>query len=105
MAGTFTADLLADGQLPAAKAAIYTVPGSTVAYVRTIKLYNTNAATQTILVYINGGTSRKQYRCVLAVNESAEIDDRLTLGAADTIEAESTNAASVDYTVHGVEET
>lgn len=106
MAGTFTAKLLAEGQLPATTGALYTVPGSTTAYVRTIKLFNTNAATQTINVFIDGsGTNRQTYRIVLAVNEAAEIDDRFTLEAADLIEADSTNATSVDYTIHGVEET
>ena len=106
MAGTFTAKLLGEGQLAAATAAIYTVPGATTAYVRTIKFFNTNAATQTVNVYIDGsGTNRQTYTFQLAVNESAEIDDRITLEAADLIEADSTNATSVDYTIHGVEET
>jgi len=105
MAGTFTPKLLAEGQVANSKTAMYTVPGATSAYVRTMKFYNTNVATQTINLYISTGTSRQTYKFELATDESAEVDDRLTLETGDLIEADTTTATAVDFTVHGVEET
>ena len=105
MAGTFTPKLLAEGQLAVSKTAMYTVPGATSAYVRTIKLFNTNVLTQTINVYVSTGTSRQTYRISLAQNETAYMDDRITLETGDLIEADTTTATAVDFTVHGVEET
>src|SRR3990172_11304993 len=106
MAGTFAPKLLAEGQLPTSVAALYTVPGATSAYVRTMKFAHSSVTTQTILVHLNGsGTNRGTYRFVLAQNESAEIDDHLTLETGDSIQGETTTATTVDYTIHGVEET
>ncbi len=106
MAGTFTADLLGEGFVGTGVGALYTVPGATKGYVRTIKFFNVNAITQTIILYIDGsGTDRPTYQFQLAQNQSAEVDDRFTLDAADLIEAETTTASAVHYTVHGVEET
>jgi len=106
MAGTFTAKALADGQVANTLTAIYTVPGSTTAYVRTMKFFNTNAATQTVEVDLNSaGTDRQLYRFQLAQNESAVIDDRITLEAGDIIKATTTTATAVNFSVHGVEET
>lgn len=106
MAGTFTAKVLADGQVANTLTAIYTVPGSTWAYVRTMVFHNTNAATQTVELYVNaGGTDRKLYRFQLAQNESAVVDDRITLEAGDIVKGQTTTAAAVNVTVHGVEET
>jgi hypothetical protein len=44
-------------------------------------------------------------RAQLEVNEFAHEEDIGTLDAADELEAETTNAASVDFSVHGVEVT
>lgn len=106
----FTAGSLADGQVAAAAAAIYTVPALTKGYLKTLALFNTNAASQTIILRIvrSGGTPRKWKRYVLAENESAEAIDpgaSLELSAGDAITAESTNATSVDYAITGVLET
>lgn len=109
MAGTFAVLAPVDGQLPNSKAAILTVPGATSYYLKTFFLFNTNAATQTILLYINSsGTSRQFARIVLAQNESADIIEQgesIELAAADTIEAVTTTASAVDYTITGVKET
>ena len=110
MAGTFTGKSIADGQVGIAQAPIYTVPGGVVAFLKQIHFYNLNVAVQTLDVWIkrSGGTARKQHRIVLAQNESAnylEEGDTLELSAGDTVEAVTTTAAAVDYTVLGVEET
>lgn len=109
MPGTFTGKALADGTLAIAAAAIYTVPGSTVAYVKSISLFNDNAVTQTILLYLNTtGTARKWRRYVLLENESVEVltgGETVVLAAGDTIEAVTTTASVVPFTITGVEET
>ena len=106
----FTAGSIADGQVANAPAAIYTVPGATKAYLKTVTLFNTNAAEQTVVLRVvrSGGTPRVWKRFVLAQNESGEAIDAagsLELSTGDAITAETTTAAAVDYTVTGVLET
>lgn len=109
MAGTFNAKVLAEGQLPTSKTALYTVPASTVAYVKLFDMLNTNAAQQTIIIYLNtAGTSRSYGRAILEINEFASVlsdSETIELQAGDTIEAQTTTASAVDYTITGVEET
>lgn len=52
--------VLAQGQLPAAAAAIYTVPASTVSLVSQIYLANTTAGALTVTLYINGVAASNQ---------------------------------------------
>lgn len=109
MAGTFTTAVLADGQLPSTQGAIFTGPAVTVTYVKRISLFNTNAAQQTIDLYLNvSGSARRWRRYVLNQHESAEVletGDAIVLEAGDTIEAITTTASAVDYYVCGVKET
>ena len=104
---TSTPNLLGNGQVAAAKATIYTVPAATKAIIRTVTFNQVAGGTQTVVLYVkkSGGTSRVFSRAVLAANEFAHEEDIGTLGAGDEVEAETTNAASVDYTVMGVEVT
>lgn len=106
---TFTARPLAQGQLPSSVDAIYTVPGEVAAYVKQVFLFNGNAATQTIDLWLNtGGVSLHWRRLVLEQNESADVlehGESLQLESSDSIEAVTPTAASVDYTITGVEET
>ncbi len=109
MAGTFTTAVLSDGQVPSTQGAIITGAAATVTYVKRISLYNTNAAAQTIDLYINvSGTARRWRRYLLNQNESAEVlenGDAVILEASDTIEAVTTTASAVDYYCCGVKET
>lgn len=110
MPGTFTAKTLADGQVAIAEGDIYLVPAATVGYVKQVAFYNTNAATQTLGVFIqrSGGTSRKIRQFILAQNESADLlddGDTLELAAGDAIRAVTTTATAVNYMVMGVQET
>lgn len=106
----FTAASLAAGQLPSAVAAIYTVPVSTKAIVKSLILFNQNATDQTINVYItrSGGTRRQIYRFT-GVQQYATIDvltdgETWALSAGDTIDADTTTASAVDYTITGATE-
>lgn len=107
MAGTYSIKYLADGQLGAAKAALYTVPASTQAIIKTITLVNTDSAARTVNLYVSTGASRR----IIPVDTSLGIgyclifDDELTLEAADIIEGDASAAAVVDYYIAGVEET
>lgn len=105
----FTAQVLADGQLPDTQGAIYTVPFGVTAYVKQLLLFNTSASPQTIEIAINAsGTPRKWRRLVLNENESATVlehGEALQLSNGQSIEAVSTDDAAVDYTIMGVTET
>lgn len=105
----FSAQALADGQLPDVQGAIYTVPFSATAYVKQLLLFNANAATQTIDLWLNtSGTPRRWHRVVLEENEAAPLLDHgesLQLESGSSIEAVTTTAAAVDFTITGVVET
>jgi hypothetical protein len=105
----FTSKVLASGQLGAAKATIYTVPGATKAYVKYFSVVNTGVGSEVVKVYVNpAGTSRRIPSGTLASGESASLltnGEVLILEAGDLIEAETTSAATVDYFICGVEET
>lgn len=100
-----TGDLLAEGQIAAAWAAIYTSTG-VVSILKFISGFNTAASSQTVEFRVNmsgGGTSNIP-RAVLEQNESVYIlseGETLVLGSGDALEAQTTNAASVDFVVAG----
>jgi hypothetical protein len=102
---TYAPKVLADGQLPAAKGTLYTSPGSTSTYTKQLRVFSTGAA-QTIIIYLNtSGTSRKFYQVVLEANECADVfDEPIQLETGDLIEGQSTNAATVDYVITGVQQ-
>lgn len=104
---TLTPKLLANGQVPAAVAALYTVPAATRAVIRTVAFTHVAGGLQTVQLYVrkSAGTRRKFSRAVLDTDEFAHEEDIGTLEAGDSIDAETTNAASVDYSVHGIEVT
>ena len=104
----FTGKILAQGQLPNAKGTLYTCPVGTSAYVKFINAYNT-VGTETVVFYVkqSGGSSRVLGRAILNVNEHIRIidkDETINLAAGDIIEGQTTTAATVDYTITGVEE-
>ena len=109
MAGTFTGKVLAEGQVASSKGTLYTVPVSTVAYIRSASFHNTNAATQTLIVYAKpGSTSRIIGYFTLAQHETAYLvtgGESLVLEAGDLIEAVTTTATAVDFVLTGLEET
>jgi len=109
MAGTFAPKVMGDGQLATTKGTLYTVPSVTSAYVKTFTVFNTNAATQTVIIYLKpSATSRKVIQLSLAQNESANVVDligQFILETGDLIEGETTTTTAVDYFIAGVEET
>lgn len=95
------------GQLAAARATIYTCPINTKAYVKLLRLYNTAATTETVNVYVSpggGAGTRQVWKGLLTTLESAVLGS-IGLEANDLLEADTTNAASVDWTLSVVQET
>lgn len=109
MANNFSISLLGEGQLPAVKTALYTVPAATKAVIKTITLVNDGATPVTINLYLKraGSTSRKiiPKNMSFAAGYTLETDEEYTLGTGDSIEGECSSAAQVDYTINGVQET
>lgn len=104
----FAARPLARGQLPIVQGSIYTVPFGVTSYVKQVFLFNGNTVAQTIDLWLNtGGTALRWRRLVLQQNEAADVlehGESVQLESSDSIEAVTTTAAAVDYTITGVEE-
>lgn len=99
---------LADGQLPNAEAALYTAPGGTITYVKSIVLTNVHAAnTDTIELFLrpSAGVSRRLIKIPLAPSEQLYFDTPIALDTGDAIRGLATNALEVDYVINGGEET
>lgn len=60
LAGVEAYKTLAQGQLPAAAAALYTAPASTQAFIKTMHLSNTTAGALTCTFYVNGTAAANQ---------------------------------------------
>jgi len=97
---------LADGQLPDTVGTLFTANVSTI--IRSFDVYNDGISQQDVIVYIlrDGSTTRKAGRAELKQNEFAEVlsDGKVwVLSANDEIQAETSNAGQVDYTITGAE--
>lgn len=94
-----------DGQLPAAKATLYTCPASTKGYVKGIMLFNSSGGTETVQLYVkpSGSSSRPIGTIELLTGEYATVGS-FGLAAADEIEGSSTNAGAIDYVIDVIEE-
>ena len=105
---TVTIKSLGDGQLATSKGTLYTAPASTQTIITTITLSNTSGGAVNVNLYFkaSGGTSRGIIPADLEVSAKGLVvmDDVQTLEAADTIEGDASSAATVDYTISGVEE-
>ena len=104
----FTGDLLAEGQLGAAWAAVYTSTG-VVTILKSIHAFNTAVTSETVEFRVNlsGGGTSQFARAVLEQNEFAFVlsdGETLVLGSGDALEAQTTNAAAVDFVVAGATE-
>ena len=104
----FSGASLSDGQVATSWGTIYG-PGAAKAIVKQVDFYNTHATTQTLELAItrSGSTRRPLYRATLAQNESMTMlddGDVIVLSASDVLEAQTTTASAVDYTVSGATE-
>ena len=98
---------LADGQLAAAKATLYTVPADTTTIIKTISYVNTDTVARNVNLYLkpSGGTSRRiiPKDMELGIGYMMVYDDELTLEAGDILEGDASATNVVDFTINGVE--
>ena len=103
----FTYKSLADGQLSASKATLYTCPASTSAIVSKIHLVNTGNSEVKVNIYFkaSGGTSRRicPKDMILKAGYMAVLDDEVVMEAADIIEGDAIVASVIDYVISGVQ--
>ena len=104
----FTGASLADGQVATTWGNIY-APSGVKAIIKSVTFFNTNAASQTLEVRVtrSGSTARNFPRATLAQNESADLLDSgetFVLSDGDTLEAQTTTATAVDFTITGATE-
>ncbi len=100
----YVGESLADGQLPDTIGTLFTASVSTI--IRSFDVYNDGGSQQNVIVYIlrNGSTTRKVGRADLKQDEFAEVlsDGKVwVLSANDAIQAETTTASQVDFTITG----
>lgn len=107
MPNTFTAKVLFEGQLSNVVTTLYTVPANTKAYVKFQSYKNVGVAVEHVQRFIlrGAGPARELSPATLDLNESAVDKYSETLEAGDQIQAATTNLASVDCVITGVEET
>jgi hypothetical protein len=109
MANTFTAKVLANGAVTNAQANIFLASADVCTYVKHLTLFNTNAADQTVQLWLKiGGSAFKWKRFVLAQNEHVDVIDggeAILLDNGASIQATTTTNGAVDFWADGIEET
>lgn len=109
MARKITVKALADGQLPASKGTLYTVPTDGQTIVRSITVVNTGEATIKVNMFLkrDGSNSRRIWPKDLELSSQFLLvdDTSYTLESGDLIEGDADQASAVDYTISGIEET
>lgn len=103
-----TAKELADGQLPAARGDLYTVPADTAAYIKSITLHNTDSSSHDVTITKEpdgGGTERVIISVTLDAGDTFYFDEPTVMDATDLLRGDDGGTGSViDYTVSGAEE-
>ena len=94
---------LADGQLPNAAAVLFTAAVTT--YEKTVTLFNTGVGTEVVRIYLTRLASanvRRQIRRIeLAPKAAYEFTIAVPMVTGDTIDGDTTTAATVDYFIGG----
>ena len=106
---TFAVKSLADGQLATTWATLYGPGVGVKAILRSADFFNTNAVAQTLELRVtrSGSTARKFPRATLLQNESLRLltdGEVIVLSASDVLQAQTTTATAVDFTITGAEE-
>ncbi len=100
---------LGEGQLPATKGTLYTAPALTSAVVLVVVLVNTDSVDRAVNLYYKkaSGTSRRllPVDTLLLTKGKLTMEEKITMGAGDTIEGDAAAATVVDYVISGVERT
>jgi hypothetical protein len=100
-----TAKTLYHGQPTNAAATLYTVPGSTVAIIRHIRVVNDDSASHNFDLWRNGSASANRIteNITLQPGTSWEDDVYMPLAAADTIQGKADTSAKLTVYIGGVE--
>ena len=100
-----------DGQLPASKGTLYTVPSATQAAIRTISLVNTSDSEVKVNLYLqrDGTNSRHILPVDMKLRPKSQggmvvIDDIRALEAGDLVQGDAAAASTVDFIIDGIEE-
>lgn len=99
---------LGDGQVATSTGTILD-SGRVFTQINSATFFNTNAATQTLNIYItrNGGTRRQIVQASLTQNSTFFLvaeGERLSLSPGDVLEADTTTGSAVDYFISGTTE-
>lgn len=94
---------LADGTLSSSQAQMYKVPQGKKTAVSSLLLYNPNATSETIGIYVRrgNGTIRQVRRIVLGAYESYKFDNTIMLSSEDALYGDTTS--SCNYVLGGGE--
>ncbi len=99
--------VLAQGELPVAAGALYTVPASTEAIIKHMKFVNQTGAELTITLWINGTTDADLWMPAttsIPANGSIEFEGSLSLDAAAVLNGATAGGANdITYIISGVE--
>lgn len=107
MAATAFNAPLAQGQLPAARAALYTVPAARRATVTLVTLVNTDTVARTLNLYVNTGSVVRRLtpkNLSLDIGFLAVYDDEFVLDAGWSLDGDASAATVIDFTVSGIEQ-
>ena len=104
----FTGASLADNQVATTWGTIYG-PSGVKAIIKSATFFNTNATRQVLELRVtrSGSSARKFPRAELEINESMELltnGETLILSDGDVLQAQTTTATAVDYTITGASE-
>lgn len=98
-----------DGQLPASKGTLYTVPTSATAIVKSITVVNTSGSTVKVNIFLNldGTNSRRIWPKDTELEAGCKLEDDTPhmLDEGDLVEGDAVLASAVDYVVEGLEYT
>lgn len=103
---TDTFKRLAQGQIAATAAAIYTVPASTSTIIKGVRITNADTGASHYFTLYDGGTTAANQilgQTTLQPNETFIDDTSYTMAAAGTIQAVADTASKLTYTIYGME--
>lgn len=104
-----TGKILYTGQPGTGDTLLYTVPGSTTTYVRSIHICNTTGTARTVTLGLNSGAALAAANHFLSAvtipaNGTYDWSGNQVLEAADTIRALQENATACTFHISGIEE-
>jgi hypothetical protein len=96
---------LYQGQVPSSATTLYTVPGSTQAIIKHIRVVNPTGTARTIRLWHDGTADSNAILPPVSIGagEWAEFDGAILAEAADTISGQAAAASAITVTIYGLE--